>query len=254
VVAGLLVVLALSASSLDDARAAYAGLEYGKCREAARAALAAPASRPDRVEAHRLAGLCAAALGDGDGAREAFKRMLLVDRDAALPEGLSPRFTSAFREAKGELIDVPPTTFTVESDARAGRVRVVRIAVVDPADVVAKIAHRGEGGVTSPAVRKAARLELEVPGEGRVELIGLDAAGGEVVVVALAPLDAPAADAPPVPTAAAVEEEAGTPWLLVGAGAAAGVVLVGGAVAAGGVWALQPPSRAAFATDVVFGD
>ena len=250
----MLLLLVALAASLDDAKAAYAALDYAQCREGARASLAAPAPRADRVDAHRLLGLCSAALGDADTARAAFKAMLIVDREATLPDGLSPRFTSAFREAKGELLDAPPTTFSIESDGRSGRVRVVRVAVVDPEGVVARIAHRGEGGVLSPAVRKAARLELEVPGEGRVELIGLDAAGGEVVVVVLAPLDAPAADAPPPVAAAPAPEDDGPPWLLVGAGAAAGVVLVAGAVTAGVVWALQPPSRAAFTTDVVFGE
>lgn len=253
----LLVVFAVT-SSVDDAKAAYAALDYQACEAAATSSLEQPGGRAQRVDAYRLLGLCTAALGDADRARDAFTRMLAIDRDAALPDGLSPRFTSAYREAKGALLDVPPTSLTVESDLKDGRVRVVRVAVVDPQDVVAKIAFRGEGGVLSAPVKKASRLELELPGEGPVELVGLDRGGGEVLVVVLPPLDAPPAAAPaPTADVAAADADAdaapGFPWLAVGAGAAA-VVVVGAAVAGGVVWALQPPSRVGFRSDVVFGD
>lgn len=251
----LLVLLALACAppawagedALAGAQRAYAEVEYGKCRDEAQRALAAPADKPSRVDAWRYLGLCAAALGETDEAREAFKRMLAIDKDARLPDGLSPRFTSSFREAKGSFITGAPLAFTVERETVDGGTRAVRLKLTDELALVQKIGWRGEAGSSGGPVRAAPLLELEVPAEVDVTLYALDPQGGEVALLFL-PAKKPIADAPPPPPPAA--EEGGFPWLVVG-GVAGGVLLLG-AAGVGTALLLAPPQAVTLKTDVVF--
>lgn len=236
-----------AAGALADAQRAYADVEYGKCRDDAQKALAGPAAKAERVDAWRYVGLCSAALGETNQAREAFKRMLAIDRDARLPDGLSPRFTSAFREAKGAHLS-PPLQLVVEDQTIDGGTRVVRLKVVDELGLVQKIGWRGAAGSSGGPFRAAARLELETPAEVDVTVTALDAQGGEVAILLL-PGSRPAAQ--PISSAApAVVEEGGFPWLVVG-GVAGGVLLLGAAGAAVAAL-LAPPQAVTVKTDVVF--
>jgi hypothetical protein len=236
------------ADALAGAQRAYADVDYARCRDEAGKALAAPADKPARVDAWRYLGLCAAALGDTEQAREAFKRMLAIDRDARLPEGLSPRFTSSFREAKGSFLTGAPLSFTIEQQTVEGGLRAVRLKVVDELGLVHKIGWRGAAGSSGGPVRAAALLELEVPAEADVTIYALDPQGGEVALLFLPARTSGAAE--PVATAPPAPPDDGFPWLVVG-GVAAGVLVLG-AVGAGLAAYLAPPQAVTLSTDVVF--
>jgi hypothetical protein len=246
----LLPVLLAGATELDAAKKAYADVDYGRCRDRARAALLVPATRPERVDAYRLLGLCAAAESDTDDAREAFRLMLAIDRDARLPDGLSPRFTSSFREAKGSWVGVEPLRLSVESEIVNDAGRVVRVRVHDEAELVARLTWRGGGG-NHPPVKRADVVEFDLAAGVDVVVVALDKAGGEVAVLELparkveeaTPLD-------PTPKATVAEEDRPFPWLVVGG--VAGGVLVVGAVAAVTAVVLTPPRSVTLKPEVVF--
>jgi len=245
-----LTVAAAPSAELSAAQKAYADVDYGRCLEKARAALGQPGSLPDRVSAWKLVGLCAAAEGETDVARDAFQMMLTLDREARLPDGLSPRFTSAYREAKGALMESTPLQLKVVVDDVRGVRRVLRVRVDDTADLVARVAFRPKGGGLEAPVKKSVELELEVPAAVDVEVIGLDRAGGEVVVLTVPGVGSgPAKDLAEGPPPVA-EEAAPFPWLVVG-GVAGALVVVGTGAAVLAV-ALAPPQAVALTTDIAF--
>lgn len=235
------------ADALADAQRAYADVDYTKCRDEAAKALQGKGDRPARVDAYRYLGLCEAALGDTESAREAFKHMLAVDKDARLPDGLSPRFTSSFREAKGSFVTGAPLALIVDSETIDGGTKRLRLKVVDELAMVKNVAWRGAAGSSGGPVRAAPLLELEIPAEVDVTVVALDAAGGEVAGLSLPALKKAAPPPPPPPTG---EEGGGFPWLAVGA--IAGVAVLAGA-GVGVYLALQPPAAVTLKTDVVFG-
>lgn len=247
------------AAALDAARKAYADLAYEACRDQAEAALKAPATLEERVDAYRLLGLCQAALGDTEEARAAFTNMVVLDPSAELPKGLSPRFTSTFLEAKGELLGRDPLALRIEQDRVEGRKRIVRLEVTDEAGLVDKIAWEDDEGERAPGLRAAERMELELPAEVATKLVGLDRAGGVVVELPLPSLNMAASDpgaaagGAPGGQAGAVEEDPGAgTWVWVGVAATAGVLLAGGAAAAAVGVMLSPPSRVTLESRVVF--
>lgn len=236
------------ADALADAQRAYADVDYSKCRDEAAKALQGKGDRPARVDAYRFLGLCEAALGDVEGARDAFKRMLAVDKDARLPDGLSPRFTSSFREAKGSFVTGAPLALIVDNETIDGGTKRLRLKVVDELSMVKNLAWRGAAGSSGGPVRAAPLLEIEIPAEVDVTVFALDAAGGEVAGLLL---PAVRKEEPPPPPSATGEEGGGFPWLAVG-GAVVGVAVLAGA-AVGVYVALQPPAAVTLKTDVVFG-
>ncbi len=179
--------LLLSATSpaLAAAHAAYGAVDYARCRQEARSALVSPAGQGERVETYRLLGLCLAAEGDTDAARDAFRAMLLFDREARLPAGLSPRFTSSFLEAKGSLVDTPLLSLTVASEEVNDGVRRVRLGVKDAEDMIAKLAWSSEGGVLSSPVARAPLVEFVVTASAPVRFVALDAHDGWVTALEL---------------------------------------------------------------------
>ena len=238
----------LFASNLEDVVTAYNTLAYDDCIDAAEDALDERAAREERIDTYRYQGLCYAALGETDDARGAFIAMLAIDPDAKLPPGLSPRFTSAFLEARGHWYGKTAMKLTVVDERDDGGQRVLTLAVDDKADMVRKVAWREVGGALSRKYRAAERMELRLPEGVDAEVVGLDAGGGEVVVLALA-RPKPAEEVVEIPPAA--KEEGG--GLVIGLAVVGGVV---GLVAAGGVAAalLMPPTRAKLVGGVVFGD
>lgn len=245
-----LVVAAAPSAELTAAQKAYADVDYGRCLEKARAALGQPGSLADRVATWKLVGLCAAAEGETDVARDAFQMMLTLDRDARLPDGLSPRFTSSFREAKGALMETTPLALKLVKDDVRGARRVLRVRVDDTSDLVARVGFRPKGGGLEAPVKKSVELELDVPAAVDVEVVGLDRAGGEVVVLAVTGVGSgPAKDLVEAPPAV-VEEGGPFPWLIVG-GVAGAVVLVGTGAAVLAV-ALAPPQAVTLRTDIAF--
>ena len=236
--------------ALAGAQRAYGEVDYPKCKDDAQRALQGPADKPARVDAWRYLGLCEAALGDTDKARDAFKHMIAIDKDARLPDGLSPRFTSSFREAKGAFVTGAPLGFTVLETRESGGVRTIKLKLVDELDLVQKIGWRGAAGSSAAPVRAAPLQELELPAEVDVTVSAYDSAGGEVAILLL---PAKKTDAPPPPPNGntAHVDEAPFPWVAV-IGVAAGVVVLAGAGTAAAV-VLAPPQKVTLKTDVVFG-
>ncbi len=251
---GLFLALVLAATPvaaegpLSLAQRAYAGVEYGKCRDEAQRALDEPGDQQARVDAWRLLGLCQAALGDTDMAREAFKRMLAVDWGAKLQDGLSPRFTSSFREAKGSFSGTPPLALRVVEEKVEGGTRAVKLKLTDELELVQKIAWRGAAGSSGGPVRAAPLLVLELPAEVDVTVTALDKAGGEVATLPIAAVKAVAPPPPPPDTV----EQGGFPWLGVAIGA--GVLVVAGAAAGGAAFVLLQPQTVTLKSDVAFGE
>ena len=145
------------AAPLDDARDAYDGFDYKLCKERVEDALDLPAARAERTEAYKLLGLCHAAEDETDEARAAFITMLAVDPDAKLPDGLSPRFTSSYLEAKGHWLNKTAIGLTTEDERDEGDLRVLTLVVVDKASLVKKVAWaRARRGTLARAARRRA--------------------------------------------------------------------------------------------------
>jgi hypothetical protein len=253
--AALLLLVAASAD-LDAAQKAWADVDYARCRDRAQAALLVPAERSERVATYKLLGLCAAATNDADSAREAFRMMLAIDRDARLPDGLSPRFTSSFREAKGSWVGMVPVALGIKKESVTTSARTVIVRVTDEADLVASIRWQAEGGTQSAPVKASSTVELLLPTGPAITVVGLDAHGGEVAVLELPAVKAAtgpnALDEPPPPAAATVDD-GGVVWPFVIGGVVGGALVVGGAAALV-VVLLSPPSAVTLATDVTFAD
>ncbi len=259
----VLVPLRAEAAALDAARKAYADLAYEVCRTQAAEALEDPATLPERVDAYRLLGLCQAAVGDTDAAREAFVKMVAIQPDAELPKGLSPRFTSSYLEAKGFWLGKKPLELVIEEDRSEGKNRIVRIALKDAAGLIDKITWQDDEGERGPSLKAAERMELELPAEVAVALVALDASGGVVLERSLTGPELAALPDPAVGSQGSVsggagaggEEEPGAgPWLWVGVAAGAGALLAGGAAAAVTGYLLTPPQSATLESQVVFGN
>lgn len=260
-------------SLVDEARAAYNKLDYSVCAENAGQALATAGSLVMRIDAYKYLGLCSAALGETETARDAFIKMLAINPDEKLPDGLSPRFTSSYREAKGQWVDAgKPIALTIASDNTEEDVRTLEISVKDDAGLIIKVAQRRVGGDISPPVRVAAKLAFEIPTNADVEIIGLDKAGGEVALLRVnKPQTATKigngngngnggiGDTDPNkdgnkkrldPNDPKPETDE-VPWVLIGAGSGAAVLVLGtvGILAA----VLTPPSSVSLRSQIVFG-
>lgn len=245
--------LVAAGSELETAKKAYADVEYDRCRDASQAALKQPAVFADRVAAYRLLGLCTAAHGDIEAARDAFRMMLTLDREARLPEGLSPRFTSSFREAKGSLMGQAPLSFTVVKDTSAGASRTLRLRVEDSGDVIASVAFRPTDGALSPGMKKAVELDLEVPSAVAVDIVALDQFDGEVAVLSLAAIGTAAPLEHNDGAVAPATDDGSLTTAVVAGGVVGALVLLGGAAAVLAV-VLAPPSAVTLKTDVAFAD
>ncbi len=253
----VMVLSVAAAGELDAAKKAYSDVDYARCRDKAQAALNQPATKDERVTTYRLLGLCSAAHGDTDDARDAFKNMLTLDREAKLPSGLSPRFTSSFREAKGALVGEEPLGFTVVSEEHIGErgvKRKVRVRVNDDASMIATVLSRAADGSSTSPVKKARELVLEVPAAVAVDIIGLDSKQGEVAVLSLTSSSTtePLPREVKEPVEPAPEEGSLVPVIIVGA-VVGGLLVVGGAVGLVTVL-LQPPSSVTLKTDVGFAE
>jgi hypothetical protein len=242
---------ASAAGDLDAAKRAYTEVDYPRCRDKAVASLASAGTRDDRIDAHRLHGLCAAALGETEEAREAFVLMLAIDRAARLPEGLSPRFTSSFREARGSMLGKEPLALSIENSTVDEGRRIVRLRLTDDHNLVRTITTTTEAQTTPTAVKPSAVFEINVPTAVDVTIRAFDAGNGEVIRL-LVPKETSEkisvideSKPPPV-----VEEDSSSGLFVLG-GIAAGVLLVG---AGAGVFAafFLPPQSVALKSGIAF--
>lgn len=152
-----------AATLLDRARQAIDQVDYDGARKLADEALEQGGLRTaDLARAHHVAGEIAAALGDADGARDHFVRWILLDPDAALPAGASPKLTEPFDAARAEARRLGPMRFEVTTTAHSGRFT-LELGGKDP-------------------LHLAARLHVLVPGgdpvDGHVPSVEVDAGAG----------------------------------------------------------------------------
>nr|MDQ3037434.1 tetratricopeptide repeat protein [Myxococcota bacterium] len=153
---------------LQAAEQAYVEVDFERTLEHASAALQAGGHSPDRLaRIYQLLGVSAAALGDPDGARDFFERMLAIDPDATLDDTVPPRLRAPFLEARGVV-----SARTDELGAQVGIARTeggaVRVALTDPFGMarMVRVHARLEGGAeyTSAEAESGAEVLMPLPG------------------------------------------------------------------------------------------
>jgi len=180
-----------ASSMLSEAAEAYGILDYDLCLDSAGQAAKVQATRQERLDAYRYLGLCHAALGDTEAARLYFVRLLAIDPNSKLPDGLSPRFTSTFLEAKGYWLGREALAVELRGESKDGALRLLEIAVLDSEGLIDKVAWRARDGETSPYIKAAERMEVEVPGEVAVQLVAFDEFEGEIFILPIISDDVP---------------------------------------------------------------
>ncbi len=117
--------------ALVAAEQAYARADFDRTLEHAAIALQEGGhTPPELVRVYLLLGVCASALGDTDGARDFFQRMLAIDPAAVLDDTVPPRLRGPYLEARGA-ISARPERLGVEAGIVRAR-SALRIAVSDP--------------------------------------------------------------------------------------------------------------------------
>lgn len=112
---------AASSRSLDEAQRALEALDYPAAQRAlAEAEQSAGNDLPTTLRILELQGIVAAALGDDTLAAERFGRLLYLSPTYALQQGLSPRLTAPFDEARRAREGQPGLSFDVEVTRTAG--------------------------------------------------------------------------------------------------------------------------------------
>jgi hypothetical protein len=219
----IVVVAALCASSaraeppLAQAKAAVEGSDYLTAKPLIAAAIEGGTLGPDDlVEAYRLEGTIAGALGDAKAATEAFTRLLALSPKAGLPPGTSPKITKPFAAAQKYFADHEPLKVKTETSSQPPSVTLV--AVSDPLHMVAKTrvwvrvdAHRektldGTGAIDLP---KGKRLDLRAAAldEHGNRLVELGSDDVPIVVIGVEDKAKPEAPVPVVPVTKPAEHE-----------------------------------------------
>jgi hypothetical protein len=119
----------------------------------------------------RLQGEVAATLGDTEGARAAFERLLAIRPAARLPDGTSPKIVALFDEARADQVG---RELRVGYHAEEGRDPSLVVEVAsDPLGLVdgARATFRGSDGVVGVIERRGGpRIQLPLPAAGRYEV------------------------------------------------------------------------------------
>jgi hypothetical protein len=172
---------------LDHARREKAALRYQEGLATLDRALRLGKSGPAQlVDIHRAAGEMAAGLGDAAAAQAHFERWLVLEPDAALPPGTSPKITAPFAAARARLAGLPALAVRFEPEAGAAPA-ITMIVDGDPLGQVAGARARVRGGAGGESVveaRGGGRQRLALPDGGplRVVAAALDQFGNELVV------------------------------------------------------------------------
>jgi hypothetical protein len=200
---------------LAKARAAVDSSDYPTAKTALAAALAAGKAEPTELgEIYQLTGIVDAALGDPQGATEAFGKWIVLDGRAALPAGTSPKIKRPFDAAvaaakkrdplapRTDTTDDPPSiTLTIERDAFKLVTRARAFVRVDGkpekliegtpgSKILLPLGHRLDmrvQGLDDAGNRVVELGTKEVP----IEQLGRGAAVPDVAVVAPKPRPAP---------------------------------------------------------------
>ncbi len=153
---------------IGEAEEAYLNVDFDATLALAEEALESGRLTPDRVvRVYELIGVAAAASGDEDRARDAYKKMLALQPDSTVDTNLAPRLRAPFMEARG--------FWSTRSDTFAAEVRLVRqqsglrVLLTDPISMATEIRvlTRVEGEMTpmhETRVPPSASALIEVPG------------------------------------------------------------------------------------------
>lgn len=233
--------LSLPAAALDVPR------NLPRCVSRTARALDVPADVRTRADTYYLRALCLAKQGEVDGAEDAFMHVLMLEPSAELDplHEEDEDISTAFAGAQGAVKDLPRMRLRIERAEPLASLRIVRIALRDPLELVHTVTWQRPGGAPVRPLRAAALMELEVPTHDAVELVALDRGGA---VLLRAPLDALVEDvelAPVVPAAPTETPLLAQPWVWVTGGAVVTAAVAAGVVA--GV-AAQPPQTRLTAT------
>ena len=165
---------------LAQAQVAADGVDFQAARKLVKQAFAAGGMDPGELaRAHRFAGEIDAAVGDEDAAREHFVRWLLLDPQAALAPGVSPKITAAFDGARREAAGLGRLAVSARLERTEGKATVI-FEARDPADMITQFRVRAGGG--REAVERDPRLEVAVADTESVavSVAALDGDGNEV--------------------------------------------------------------------------
>ncbi|MCC7536582.1 MAG: hypothetical protein IT379_10235 [Deltaproteobacteria bacterium] len=236
--------------ALQRAEQAYAQVDFeSTLRLATEALTGGQHSRDQTVRIYQLLGIAAAALEQDDRSRDAYLRMLALNPDAQLDQGVAPQFRGPFLEARGFW-----TSRSDRFDARAVLARqrgALRIDVSDPLNMARTVVVRSriEGSPTFVESRHPAAARIYAPVRGareadRVEfnLVVLDEHNNRLLELG-SDDDPRVVGRPRVPIGPGREESSSvfaSPWfwvataVLIGGGVVTGIVLADQAGTVGG--------------------
>lgn len=162
---------------LAKAQAALDDLRYEEAAELAERAWKAGGNRrEDLVAIFRLAGQVAVTLGNGEQAEGYFIRLLTLDPEAQLPEGISPKIAARFAAARAK------TPGRLRAILRADGNRVSAEVPSDPAGMVSSLrARHGKDAVEEAIAPDPLAIELAVERPTEVDLALLDEHGNILV-------------------------------------------------------------------------
>lgn len=173
----------LAGPALDRARAALDELRYEDAATALDEALREGANAPEATaEIYRLIGEVSAALGDRQRAVDAFDRLLALDPDAALREGVSPKLQEPFDEARARAGAREPLSLrcAIADDA-------IEVQVTTNPLGMAVAAYQSGSGAVDTAELDGGNAVIVVVDPVLVESVGLlDEHGNRLVAVAAA--------------------------------------------------------------------
>lgn len=162
---------------LTRAQGALDDLRYEEAAELAdRAWRAGGNKREDLVAIFRLAGQVAVTLGNGDQAEGYFIRLLTLEPEAQLPDGISPKIAARFAAAKTK------TPGRLRAVLHADGTRVWAEVTSDPAKMVSSLRARfGKDNVEEAIAPDPLSIDLALDRPTEVELALLDEHGNLLV-------------------------------------------------------------------------
>ena len=157
-------------SLLARAQAALDDLRYEEAAELADRAWRAGGNRRDELIAiFRLAGQVAVTMGNGALAESHFERLLALDPEAQLPDGISPKIAARFAAARAR------TTSRLKVSFRTEGTRVSAEVASDPAKMVAGLRARyGKEGDDLAVAPAPLSIDLKVDRSTEVTLTLVD--------------------------------------------------------------------------------
>lgn len=181
--------VALANPQLERAKAALDDLQFEDAYDALDEALRAGDSDVEQtVEIYRLLGEVAAALGQADEATDAFEILLTLDPEHQLSEGVSPKISEPFENARSRVDGRGSLRFSCEITSK-DPMTVEVVADANPLDLAAGgFVVDGRGETREPLVAGSASITLDV-GERAIEVGIADESGNRIAVVSASECD-----------------------------------------------------------------